>query len=211
LDSFLDIVTNVIGFLVLVALMAAIGSQNMSVLLGTPIVRAPPAGATRVLFECRHNRILRIDEDKINQSIHECLRQRGPAGDSKLGISEIPALLQQADAGDVSYRVRAEVRRDGTSANEPKLDLIYEPRAAQQGESIEASRQAASAYVKCVRSLDAKKHFAYFIVRQDSFEVFREARKIARDHGLAIGWAPQPLAEELRFTEDGNFGKDVQD
>ena len=76
LDSFLDIVTNAIGFLVLVALLVAISSQNMSVLLSTPLLRPPPAGTTRVLFECRGNRILRIDEDAIDRNIIEALRRR---------------------------------------------------------------------------------------------------------------------------------------
>lgn len=210
LDSFLDIVTNVIGFLVLVALIAAISSQNMAILLSTPIVRAPPAGSERVLFECRHNRILQIDEDKIHQNIRDALRQSKPTGGSKRDISELPALLQQADVGDAFYRARAEVLREGTSSMAAKLVLIFEPRSAEQGEPIEALRQPTSSFAAFIRSVDAKKHFAYFIVRQDSFEVFREARQIARDHGLAVGWAPQPLDEELRFTEGGAFGGDVQ-
>ena len=91
-----------------------------------------------------------------------------------------------------------------------KLVLIYEPRSAEQGEAIASLQQPSSPYAALIRSLDAKKHFAYFIVRQDSFDVFREARKIAHDHGLAIGWAPQPLDEGLRFTEGGAFGGEVQ-
>ncbi len=210
LDSFLDIVTNAIGFLMLVALLAAISSQNMSVLLATPVLRPPPPGTTRVLFECRGNRILRIDQDTIHRNIREAVRRHPRAPGAKPGITEIPAVFQQADIGDAFYRVRAEMEREGTAAKEAELVLIYERRSAEHGEVIESLRQPSSTYRALIRSLDANKHFAYFIVRQDSFEVFREARTIAREHGLAIGWAPQPLAEELRFSETGAFGRDVQ-
>lgn len=210
LDSFLDIVTNAIGFLVLVALLTAISSQNMSVLLSTPVLRAPPSGTERVLFECRGNRILRIDEDAINNNIREVFRRRPSTTGSKPDISQIPTLLQQADAGDAFYRARAEMEREGAAAKEPELVLIYEPRAAVQGEAIESVRQSSSPYRAFIRSLGARQYYAYFIVRQDSFEVFREARAVARDHGLAVGWVPKPLTEELRFSEGGALGGEIQ-
>jgi hypothetical protein len=207
LDSFLDIVTNVIGFLVLVALLAAIGSQNMSVLLGTPIIRAAPAGAARVLFECRHNRVQQIDDETINRTILQALRPLRTESGAQLDISQLPAVLQQTDVGDAFYRARAKVEQQAGAA---ELVLIYEPRSARQGEPLDDLRLPTSRYGAIIRSLDPQKHFVYFIVRQDSFEVFREARALARDQGLAVGWNPILLDEELRFGEGGVLGKEVQ-
>jgi hypothetical protein len=204
LDSLLDVVTNAIGFLVLVALLTALDSQNMSILLGTPLVREPPSGTQRVLFECRHSRIVQIDEAAIHQNIRQHLGRYMPRPGTPPDLAQIQAILQRADAGNRFYRVHADIR-------DQELAFVYEPRADDQGETLEAIRQPSSQYATAIRTADPKKHFAYFIVRQDSFELYREARQIARDHGLAVGWAPHADGEELRFSEKGAFGDDVQD
>ena len=38
LDSFLDIVTNVIGVMVLIAVIAVVSAQNITISLGTPVL-----------------------------------------------------------------------------------------------------------------------------------------------------------------------------
>lgn len=204
LDSFLDIVTNVIGFLVLVALLAAVGSQHMSVSLDPPILRQPPAGTSRVLFECRDSRVVRVDEANINQSIKEQIQQRRPQSGAKITAADVSAILHEADAGDQYYRVRAEVGNDG------ELVRIFEPRSSRQGETLEGLDRPSSQFSSLVRGLDPKKKYAFFIVRPDSFEVFRRARKIARDHGLAVGWDPLESNVPMRFSKSGKSGIGTQ-
>ena len=136
-----------------------------------------------MLFECRGNRIVRIDEEQIQKSIQQCVTEYEKRTGSKPDLHDLPARFEQNDVGDEYYRIAAEVLLDD-------LVLIHEPRSEEQGETLSKIRGGSSNYADYVRSLDAKKYFAYFIVKEDSFEAFRTARKIARDHGLATGWHP---------------------
>ena len=52
--------------------------------------------------------------------------------------------------------------------------------------------------------------FAYFVVHDDSFEVFRKARDLARERGVAVGWHPVEGRAPLRLAVNGSLGKRIQ-
>ena len=52
--------------------------------------------------------------------------------------------------------------------------------------------------------------FAYFVVHDDSFEVFGKARDILRARGVSVGWHPVEGRSPLRLSAIGSLGKRVQ-
>ncbi len=50
----------------------------------------------------------------------------------------------------------------------------------------------------------------YFVVHDDSFELFRRARQIVRSRGIATGWHPVEGHAPLRLTASGSLGRRIQ-
>ena len=216
LDSFLDILTNLIGVMVLIAVLSVITSQHIEVWLGTPILREAPEHSDRVLFECREGRVVFLDEKKMRIDAERMLRDHLSQENAiPTSVEELNRILQTDDAGDDCYRVRVEW--DSAASTEggdqevlDALAWIYEPRSVRRGETESELRRGKSEYRKQIDSLDPQAEFAFFIVRPDGFEVFRLARKLARDRGVATGWYPHRKDEQLRFTATGQIGREIQ-
>jgi hypothetical protein len=52
-------------------------------------------------------------------------------------------------------------------------------------------------------SLDKDKQYIAFLVRDDSFNVFRKARQVADSLGLDTGWELLGVGEPIKFGEGG--------
>jgi hypothetical protein len=52
--------------------------------------------------------------------------------------------------------------------------------------------------------------FAYFVVHDDSFDVFGKARDIARARGVSVGWHPVEGQAPVRLSAIGSLGKRIQ-
>ncbi len=67
-------------------------------------------------------------------------------------------------------------------------------REGEHGESGQAIRQPDSELRELIADLDPASEYAAFLVRPDSFEVFRAAREVLWEHRaeLEIGWEPLP-------------------
>jgi len=202
-DSLLDILSNVVGLMVVIAGITALDSRNVTISLGTPILRDPPQGAKRILFECRDNRVVPVDEQAIDKSIIRCLKTYQKKNKGKRAtVGDLARLFKQADVGSKCYRVEVDAGRN--------VAFLYQPRQAEQGEPGARIRKPGSDYGRIINSLDAERQFVFFIVRSDSFEVFRTARRIARDLGLATGWHPIAPDDPLRFNPSGGVGSQIQ-
>ena len=57
-------------------------------------------------------------------------------------------------------------------------------------ESVGKLAEVGSQFQQELKKLNKKKSYVVFLVRKDSFEVFRQARQIAWQQGLQVGWQP---------------------
>src|SRR5262249_20295255 len=112
------------------------------------------------------------------------------------------ALLDGEDVGDATYRIRAESIDRG-------LAWIYTLRSDARGERPADLDRAQSTFQKQLDGL-GRGGFAYFVVHDDSFEVFRKARDIARARGISVGWHPVEGQTPLRLSAIGSLGKRIQ-
>jgi hypothetical protein len=199
LDSFLDIVTNVVGVLVLVAMVTVLSAGNISVPSGATAMRAPRPSAERLLFECAGEQVYFVDEEGNGQRVLEEVTR---VTQRQLTPAALVSLLDDTDVGDGNYRVQAESTTGG-------IAWIYGLRPSARGEHAADLDGVQSAFRKRLATLE-RGGFAYFVVHDDSFEIFQKARDIARAHGVSVGWHPVEGRAPVRLSAVGTLGKRVQ-
>ena len=59
-----------------------------------------------------------------------------------------------------------------------------------EGETIAQIRERGSAFAKMLDKMKPEKEYLAILLNADSFEMFREVRRIARKRGIDIGWEP---------------------
>jgi hypothetical protein len=199
LDSFLDIITNVVGVLVLVAVVTMLSSGNISVPSGATAMVAPKASASRLLFECAGDEVMLLDEEGNARRVLDEVQRSGVENITR---DALVALLDDQDVGDATHRVRADRLERG-------IAWVYSLRPGARGERVHELDRDGSTYRRQLAALE-RGGFAYFIVHDDSFEAFRKARDIARARGISVGWHPVEGREPVRLSAVGSLGKKVQ-
>ncbi|MBI5787830.1 MAG: hypothetical protein HZA78_03110 [Candidatus Schekmanbacteria bacterium] len=193
LDSFLDIMTNCIGILVIIVVLAMINSSQMTFIFRTPLARK--SEKEPLFFECSNGRVAYIDKvtlDKKMEEYRQAIHLRG--------LKEVE--IQQM-AESKLYKIESEhYQLDLERLNVDNL-MVLVPRKADQGESVQKLDQAESAYKKLVKGIDTEKNFVFFIVRPDSFDVFRKARKLLWDSNIQAGWEPLKAGRPITFGSVG--------
>jgi hypothetical protein len=82
--------------------------------------------------------------------------------------------------------------------------VALEPRPGAPGETFEQVAQANGKYQYMLSQLDPEKQYIAFLVRDDSFLVFRKAREIADKQGFDIGWELLGITEPIKFGSGGS-------
>ena len=161
IDSLMDIVTNIVGMLIIIGIISSLSLRTKEFVFQTPMVYNTPKKS--VIFECRNEQVFPVSIDQ-NQ-----------------------------------YYLRTFAA----------FQEVLLPKPGVQGEGITQIRQINSKFNRILKSLNPKKQFIFFIVRSDSYEIFREARKLAWEKKLDVGWMPKPEDEVILFSPFGEETKIV--
>jgi hypothetical protein len=78
-----------------------------------------------------------------------------------------------------------------------------EARPGVSGESAVDLENPNSKYREILSRLDKDKQYIAFLVRDDSFNVFRKARQVADNLGLDTGWELLGIDEPIKFGAGG--------
>ncbi len=81
--------------------------------------------------------------------------------------------------------------------------LQYEPVFGAKGENSQQVRQDTSQFNQVLNDLDPNINFVAFIVRPDSFALFRTVRSEAQSKGFQVGWEPFQQERPLIFGSGG--------
>ncbi len=200
LDSFLNIVTIAVGGLILVALVTVLGVGDVSVTSGSTALAAPRPSAKRVIFQASGDRLYFLDEEGNGKRVVEAVEKHG--GEGARTAESITTLLRDTDVGDETHRVLAEATPQG-------LAWAYDLRDDARGESTAELGREGSAFEAKLASM-GQESFAYFVVHEDGFEVFRRAREMAAARGVAVGWHPVLEGAPVRLSRAGTLGRRVQ-
>ncbi|MDY6782003.1 MAG: hypothetical protein SW833_05530 [Cyanobacteriota bacterium] len=217
LDSFLDILTNTVGVLMFVGLFVTLVTAQAGTLVRTPL--ASDSTKTPEFFEARNNRVNPIDTTAVVGKASDFINELPPCEEPAISESRSSVLyeyyLQQLNeyqdclrnriAQLDNYRAQipyynVRVYLDSSSSN---FAYAYEPIPEEEGESPPELAKAESNFESAIAQLDPQEDYIAFLVRPDSFEAFRAARKLALSRGFDVGWEPMNVQREIIFGATG--------
>ncbi len=188
LDSFMDIVTNVIGALFFVVVYAALSSLGAKGKITTPL--RSEAQTEPIFFECRQNTAIYPDLESLQKRLKDEFERRRsqvtPGTLEEFRKTEIKNSYYRWDVAALSRGVISFEKTDGPP-----------------GENGYALLQQRSNFRQQLAKFDPSKHHIFIFARADSFEVFHTARRVAISMGFKVGWMPVSADEPLRFGPGG--------
>lgn len=175
ITSFCDIIT-----VAIVALFMSL-VVVIDIALKTPKLRLAPYSVAvtnaPVYIECRNNQIYPVNPAEIDQAIRRTLREIREKAGQGTGSTVAEGLTR--DIGNRFYRVDNSMLAVGIKLLHPRWEVrgLDVPRATESG-----------AFGDLLDRLDTGTHYLVYIVRDDSFEAFEQARIFSKSRGFMNGW-----------------------
>ncbi|MBE9117401.1 hypothetical protein IQ249_15990 [Lusitaniella coriacea LEGE 07157] len=213
LDSFLDILTNTVGVLMFISLFVTLVTAQAGNIIRTPLLST--SNKTAHFFEVKGDRAAYLDTVSATNQVAQFINSLPFCGEPSFSRDPDSVLYeyyrQQREEYDRCYLERnAQLQnyRATTKYYEVKLygeglSLAFLPVEDQPGESPQDLQQTNSDFQQVLKKLNPKNDYLAFIVRPDSFKVFREARKLAWSEGFDVGWEPMPRDRAIIFGTGG--------
>ncbi|ERN43158.1 hypothetical protein KR51_00000500 [Rubidibacter lacunae KORDI 51-2] len=214
LDSFLDILTNTVGVLMFIGLFVSLVAVETGTIVRTPLVA--PSRKQAHFLEANGNEVFNltasmnsvdVQVDGYAYELPDCPEPLPPrsktynAWDRYLDrVGDYQRCLEARSQQLKNFRTTTDdyrVRLSGTGAIE--FELV----ANADGESSGDLARPGSEFRQLLASLNPRGDYLAFVVRPDSFEVFRKARQIAQAEGFEVGWEPFPSERSLAFGSSG--------
>lgn len=194
LDSFLDVLTNIVGVLIFVSLFASLaangGAPKTHLTIQTPLTST--TDKEPLWFEIQNNKVsylnlrqIRNKEIELSGSLPNCNK---PSSGDSVSLSNYQSCLLSILGRQSNFRVDTDSYRVRTV--DQGVSLLFEPLSNNIGETGTKLTAANSAYQQVLSKSNPNKDYLAFIVRPDSFETFRDARKQAWEAGYEVGWEP---------------------
>lgn len=210
LDSFLDVLTNTVGVLMFVSIfvtLIATGSgsnRKTKITIQTPL--SSPTDKESLWFEIKNNKVAYLDlqqvrqkELELSQNLPNCNKPTGSANSSAYlaGQNDYQSCLLSVLGRQSNFSVNT--KNYEVKAVDEGVSLLFKPISEQVGETVNQLTTAESQFKQVLSKSNPQKDYLVFVVRPDSFEAFRAARKQAWAAGYEVGWEPQPPNLPIRI------------
>ena len=194
LSSFQDIMTCILGILILIILLTGIDASQITVLVATPKEDSAD-DKTPAFFECRHNQLFFISLKELGEICDkktEALKDLAQGNESEF--------LKQAAQSILSYNG---FNLDYTYALMGRYVLTPEPEA--EGYKMEnyPTEDETMWFGSKLAALNPETAFICFFVRPDSFKIFQMARGIAWLKGFNVACELQDPANPIIIGPGG--------
>lgn len=192
LVSFCDILTISISGLFMATIITVFEAVKIPEFRPTP--RAVPTNKTPVFFECRNNEIFYVDKDGLDAVVAERLSKLNPGlrgGD----LAPFLKMIQQDEIGNRYYTVDPKFLLVGIMALAARPDV--------RGEGVDDIGKPSSMYQGVLDQIDKSQRYIAFLVRDDSFALFRTARTQADRQEFDTGWELLGPDEPIKFGATG--------
>ncbi len=212
LDSFLDILTNTVGVLTFIGLFVSLVAVEAGSIIRTPLTRKTDKES--YFLEVRGNEIIDLNsslkevESELEETVAALPKCIQPSFPSSIYLYEyyLERFAEYTRCLQQNYETLANFSIQTNHYN-VKVDLaggtVYEPRDESRGESASEINEGNSRFQEILAQLDPEKKYLAFIVRPDSYEIFRLARKLAWKEEFDVGWEPQQQELPLVFGSSG--------
>jgi len=195
LSSFMDIMTCILGILILIILLTGIDASQITVLVSTP-KELSTDDKSPVFFECRNKSLFHISLDELKQAVDDKTEQ-------------IREQVQNSEAEFLKQAAQTQMEFNGQ-----RLDYTY----AMMGRYVlfpimDADGYRFERYLKetpemwygsRLAQVDPETQFICFFVRPDSFKVFQQARALAWLRGIDVSVELQEERNPIMIGPGGN-------
>ena len=208
LDSFLDVLTNTVGVLMFISLFVTLiatgGSSKSKITIQTPL--SSPTDKESLWFEIKDNKVSYLDlrqvrekELELSSNLPNCNKPSGAVGsaDYNLRQNNYQSCLFSVIGRQSNFR--ATTQNYNVRTVDEGVSLLFEPVSTEVGEATGQLNGTDSQFQQVLAKNDLNKDYLVFIVRPDSFEAFREARKQAWQAGYEVGWEPHPQNAPIKI------------
>ncbi len=174
MDSFLDILTCLVGVLMLIIILTSIDASQTKVLIPTPM--SQKTDKKLMFVECRNNQLFPIPLEEIQDQVDaEFVKlDQTLSGDPE----EMKEALRNLSFETENYVVDSSYALVGQYAITPKLTSQGDDLSGVNMQTIDGV-VVPGWFGKMLDEADPKSDIITFLVRDDSFKVFRKARALA--------------------------------
>jgi hypothetical protein len=192
LVSFCDILTISISGLFMATIITVFEATKIPELSMTP--KAIPTTKTALFFECRGEAVFFVDNERLAEEVAKLLAtvsQNVRGGDP----AQFLRAVQDQKVGNEYYTVDPAYLLTAIVALKPKPGV--------QGLSLADIEPDKGKFKALLDRLDKERYYIAFLVRDDSFNVFRKARIVADKIGFDTGWELLGTDEPIKFGSGG--------
>ncbi len=148
-----------------------------------------------LLFECRDNKIFRVDRDKIDQACEERAAKifKDVNGDENEFLKVAATTVVEVDG----YRVDFGLSMTGS--------YLLMPNDSFQGDEVETSEEEAGSgwFAEELARHDPKREFVCFFIRPNSVGACKRARKVAWSQGFSVTYELMTVREPIKLGVGG--------
>jgi len=194
LDSFLDIMTCLVGVLVLIIILTGIDASQIKVLIPTPMERSTTKRP--VFIEARNNELHRLPLDELQTIANDTLRSISQESRGQIDI--MLQKISEANVGNDAYRLDLSFALVGMFAVRAVEGVPGYPLTNWEQET------SSDWFGSILAALDVETDMVTFLVRDDSFDIFKRARHLAWQLGVDVSYELLAVNEPIKFGLQGS-------
>ena len=197
LDSFLDIMTCLVGVLVLIIILTGLDAAQIRVLIPTPMEY--DTDKRPIFIEARNNQLFLVPVSDLQQMAEDSMRRLSREAGGNL--DRLLTLMQEEDTATEHYRI------DLTYFMVGQFGVISVPGSTGYALTDWQNETSRDWFGSILSRMDPEQEMISFLVRDDSFDVFKIARHLAWLSEVDVGYELMSLDEPIRF---GMLGQRVR-
>jgi len=193
LDSFLDLMTCMLGIIILMILLTGIDASQIKVLVPTPMEQ--PTDKRPIFIECRNNELFLVPIEDITRMVYD----------------EMGALAEKAKGDQAAFAQLLEKAVVKTDSHQ--IDLAFalisqfalQPLPGVSGYRLESiqSETTNDWFGKILGGVKKDDEIITFLVRDDSYKVFKKARALAWIANVQVSCELLDVSEPIKFGLGG--------
>jgi len=190
LDSFLDIMTCLVGILVLIIILTGVDASQIKVLVPTPMQNSD-LSARPIFIEARNNELFRVPLDELRELSNNALKEI--AQKSKGSQINMLSMINKAKVENDIYSVDLTYALMG--------QIAIRPIQSSKGYKLEDYTAEGNTdwFGSILANMDMEQEMITFLVRDDSFEVFKYARALAWLQKVQVSYELLAVDEPIKF------------
>lgn len=195
LDSFLDIMTCLVGVLVLIIMLTGIDASQIEVLIPTPL--GHPTNLKPIFIECRNDMLYVVPFEELREKTLRAVEEisREAQGDTVRVLQSLAERKVHTDYYDV----------DLSYALSGQFGIVpVEGKEGYRLESIETETPD-KWFGRILAGIDPKREMLTFLVRDDSYAVFKRARALAWHKKVEVAYELVDQGAVVRFGLGGEL------